>query len=82
MWGSLELEDVHEDYTPETNMETQKGPYKDYSPLKRGAIWVSMLVWGSVHSTHFGGAFAQQRRGVPSSRHCSTLLAFLQPYEL
>ena len=21
---------------PETNMETQKGPYQDYSPLKRG----------------------------------------------
>ena len=21
---------------PETNMETQKGPYKDYSPSKRG----------------------------------------------
>ena len=33
---------------PETNMETQKGPYKDYSPFKKGAIWVSMLVWGSV----------------------------------
>ena len=32
---------------PETNMETQKGPYKDYSPSKRG-LWVSMLVWGSV----------------------------------
>ena len=32
----------------ETNVETQKGPYKDYSPSKRGAIWVSMLVWGSV----------------------------------
>ena len=29
-------------------METQKGPYKDYSPFKRGAIWVSMLVAGSV----------------------------------
>ena len=29
-------------------METQKGPYNDYSPSKRGAIWVSMLVWGSV----------------------------------
>ena len=33
---------------PETNMETQKGPYKDYSPFKKGLIWVSMLVWGSV----------------------------------
>ena len=33
---------------PETNMETQKGPYKDYSPFKKGAIWVSMLIWGSV----------------------------------
>ena len=33
---------------PETNMETQKEPYKDYSPSKKGAIWVSMLVWGSV----------------------------------
>ena len=32
----------------ETNMETQKGPYKDYSPSQNGAIWVSMLVWGSV----------------------------------
>ena len=29
---------------PETNMETPK----DYSPSKRGAIWVSMLVWESV----------------------------------
>ena len=29
-------------------METQKGAYKDYSPFKGGAIWVSMLVWGSV----------------------------------
>ena len=28
-------------------METQKGPYKDHS-LFKGAIWVSMLVWGSV----------------------------------
>ena len=33
---------------PETNMETQKGPYKDYSPSDKGTIWVSMLVWGSV----------------------------------
>ena len=33
---------------PETNMETQKGPYNDYRPSKKGAIWVSMLVWGSV----------------------------------
>ena len=24
------------DTLPETNMETQKGPYKDYSPSKRG----------------------------------------------
>ena len=32
----------------ETNMETPKGPYKDYSPSKMGAIWVSMLVWESV----------------------------------
>ena len=30
-------------------METPKGPYKDYSPFKRGAIWVSMLVCGSVY---------------------------------
>ena len=30
-------------------METQKGPYKDYSPFEKGAIWVSMLIWGSVH---------------------------------
>ena len=30
----------------ETNMETQKGPYKDYSLSE--AIWVSMLVWRSV----------------------------------
>ena len=29
-------------------METQNGPYKDYSPSKTGVIWVSMLVWGSV----------------------------------
>ena len=33
---------------PEANMETQKGPYKDYIPSKKRAIWVSMLVWGSV----------------------------------
>ena len=33
---------------PETSMETQKGPYNDYSPSKMVAIWVSMLVWGSV----------------------------------
>ena len=33
-------------------METQKGPSQDYSPFKGGAIWVSMLVWGSVG---FGG---------------------------
>ena len=31
-------------------METQKGPYTDYSPFKGGLIWVSMLVWGSVGS--------------------------------
>ena len=30
----------------ETNMETQKGPYKDYSPSKMGPFWVSMLVSG------------------------------------
>ena len=36
---------------PETYMETQKGPYKDYSPFKKGLIWVSMLVWGSVATT-------------------------------
>ena len=35
-------------------METQKGPYKDYSPLKGGAIWVSMLVWRSVGSGVIG----------------------------
>ena len=29
-------------------METQKGPYKDYSPSKMGPFWVSMLVSGSV----------------------------------
>ena len=33
---------------PETNMETQKGPYKDYRFFKKRAISVSMLVWGSV----------------------------------
>ena len=33
---------------PETNMETQKGHYKDYRSSKKGAIWASMLVWGSV----------------------------------
>ena len=33
---------------PETNMETQKELSKDYSPFKKGAIWVSMLIWGSV----------------------------------
>ena len=27
-------------------METQKGPYKDYSPFKKGTIWVSMLSLG------------------------------------
>ena len=32
---------------PETSMEAQKGPYKGYSPSKRGT-WASMLVWGSV----------------------------------
>ena len=36
---------------PETNMETQKGPYKDCSSFKKGAIWISMLVWGSVASS-------------------------------
>ena len=34
---------------PETNMETQKGPYEDYSPFKKGTIWISMLVWGNVY---------------------------------
>ena len=45
------------------NMESQKGPNKDYSPLKReymdfharsgiqkGVIWVSMLFLGSVYT--------------------------------
>ena len=32
----------------ETNMETHKGPYKDYSPSER-TIWASMLVSGSVN---------------------------------
>ena len=31
-----------------TNMETQKGPKKDYRRFKAGSIWVSMLVEGSV----------------------------------
>ena len=35
---------------PETHMETQIRPYKDYSPSKRGVIGVSMLVWGSVEA--------------------------------
>ena len=34
-------------------METQKGPYKDHSPFKKGDIWVSMLVWGSVIMSGF-----------------------------
>ena len=38
---------------PETNMETQKGPYKDYSPFKKVAIWVSMLICGSVGFSDF-----------------------------
>ena len=29
-------------------MEIQKGPYEDYSPFRRGAISVSMLVGASV----------------------------------
>ena len=37
-----------QDTLPETNMETQKGPYKDYSPFKRRAMGVSMLVCGSI----------------------------------
>ena len=32
----------------ETNMETPKGPYKDYNPSKMGTFWVSMLVSGCV----------------------------------
>ena len=35
---------------PVTNMETHKGLYKDYNPFNGRAIWVSMLVWGSVES--------------------------------
>ena len=35
-------------------METQNGLYKDYSPSKKGAIWVSMLVWGSVKDPEDG----------------------------
>ena len=35
---------------PETNMETQKGPFKDYSPSKMGLYGFSMLVWGSIVS--------------------------------
>ena len=31
---------------PETNVETPKGPYKDYSPSKRGLYWVSNVNLG------------------------------------
>ena len=39
---------------PETNMETQKGPYKDYSPFE-GGLHVSLgectvSVWGPIQS--------------------------------
>ena len=49
---------------PETNMEPQKGPYKDYSPSKKGAIWVSMSVWGSVNRTYVGLFEALELYGV------------------
>ena len=28
--------------------KSKKAPYKDFSPSKRGPLWVSMLVWESV----------------------------------
>ena len=36
-------------------METQKGPYTDYSPFIGRLIWVSMLVWGSVYGQNMRG---------------------------
>ena len=36
---------------PQTNMETQKGPYKAYSPSKLG-LYGFPLVWGSVFYLH------------------------------
>ena len=67
-WGPVHWEALSwssEPYTrsntlPETNMETQKGPYKDHCPSKRGLItWVSMLVWGSLSIPRY----------VPTQRH-------------
>ena len=46
---------------PETNMETQKGPYKDYSLSKRGLYGISMLPWGSVGSSRDTGATVRMR---------------------
>ena len=34
--GKAQSASSYGDILPETNMETQKGPYKDYSPSKRG----------------------------------------------
>ena len=45
---------------PETNMATQKGPYKDYSPTKRGLY--GFPFWGSVS------------RMSPKYRKCRSLL--------
>ena len=48
-------------------METPKGPYKDYSPFNKEAIWVSMLVWGSVSFMGLGAEYLRicEPRGLP-----------------
>ena len=53
---------------PETNMETPKGSCKDYSPFKGGAIWVSMLVWGSVSGVSLKGSLGLDIAIIRNSR--------------
>ena len=53
-------------------METQKGPYKDDSPSKKGTIWVSMLVWGSVG---LGALNPARKRGAPPTREPAAVVA-------
>ena len=45
------LRDPNRPTLPETNMETQKGPYKDYSPFKRG-LYGFPCSFGGVYPIH------------------------------
>ena len=70
---------------PETNMETQQGPYKDYSPSKRVLYGFPCQFGGAVRVLGEGIFIAQP--GKPwvvdfhNVRICQNYRPFLDPYD-